>query len=76
VAGDPVQGVEVVRTIQEHAHQVFGRPAYRFECRQGSNTMLLFDARVDGEPLQVAVLIQDNDEGRVASSLSSCARNR
>jgi hypothetical protein len=55
---------------------VFGRPAYRFECRQGSNTMLLFDARVDGEPLQVAVLIQDNDEGRVASSLSSCARNR
>jgi hypothetical protein len=66
VAADPVQGVEVVRTIQELAHRVFGRPAYRFECREGSNTVLLFDARVDGEVLQAAVMIRDDDEDRVA----------
>jgi len=45
---------------------VIGRPAYRFECREESNTVLLFDARVDGEPSQAAVMIRDDDEGRVA----------
>jgi hypothetical protein len=54
------------RKIGGPAHQVFGRPAYRFECREGSNTVLLFDARVDEETLQVAVMIRDDDEGRVA----------
>jgi len=33
---------------------------------RGVEHLLLFDARVDREPLQAAVMIRDDDEGRVA----------
>jgi hypothetical protein len=65
IATEAVHGVDFVRTIQENAHQVLGKPHYRFESRDATHTFLMFDAYVNGQLLQAAVVIQDDNDGKV-----------
>jgi hypothetical protein len=61
----PVTGRDFVATLLEMVHTIFGAPTYRLRFSEGSNTALLFDGEVDGETLQVAVVIRDGPEGLI-----------
>jgi hypothetical protein len=61
----PVTGRDVVAKLLETVHTVFGVPTYRLRLSQGSDTVLLFDGEVDGETLQVAVVIRDGPQGLI-----------
>jgi 8-oxo-dGTP pyrophosphatase MutT (NUDIX family) len=66
VAAEPLQGVALVAAIHEEAHRCFGTPRYRVEHRRGAETLLVFDAELEGDLLQAAVLLRDHAEGQVA----------
>ena len=59
----PVTGRDFVAELLETVHGIFGRPAYRLSLSEGRDTALLFDGEVEGETLQVAILIKDSPDG-------------
>ena len=61
----PVRGRDFVARLLETVHDVFGRPTYRLRLSEGSDTVLTFDGEVDGETLQVAVVIRDDRNGLI-----------
>ncbi|MGH2640469.1 MAG: hypothetical protein ACRDGO_02085 [Actinomycetota bacterium] len=61
----PVTSPDSIAEMLETVHTVFGVPTYRSSLREGSDTMLLFDGEVDGETLQVAVVIRDGPQGLI-----------
>ena len=61
----PVTSPDSVAELLETVHTIFGVPTYRSRLSEGSETMLLFDGEVDGETLQVAVVIRDGPEGLI-----------
>ena len=61
----PITGRDPVAELLETVHIVFGVPTYRLGLREGSDTMVLFDGEIDGESLQVAVVIRDGPQGLI-----------
>jgi hypothetical protein len=61
----PVTDRDFVARLLEVVHGIFGRPAYRLRLSEGSDTVVLFDGEVDGEALQVAVVIRDGPDGLI-----------
>jgi hypothetical protein len=61
----PITGRDEVADLLETAHGIFGRPAYRLGLSEGRDTALLFDGEVEGQALQVAVVIHDGPEGLI-----------
>jgi hypothetical protein len=61
----PITGRDAVAELLETAHTIFGVPTYRLGLREDIDTMLLFDGEVDGETLQVAVVIGDGPQGLI-----------
>jgi hypothetical protein len=61
----PITGRDAVAGLLETVHAIFGVPTYRLGLREDGDTMLLFDGEVDGETLQVAVVIRDGPEGLI-----------
>ena len=61
----PVTGRDSVAELLEAAHAIFGVPTYRIGLREGSDTVLLFDGEVDGNPLQSAVVIRNGPRGLI-----------
>jgi hypothetical protein len=59
----PVTGRDAVAELLETVHGIFGRPAYRLSLSEGRDTALLFDGEVEGQTLQVSVVIHDGPEG-------------
>jgi hypothetical protein len=51
--------------VLETVHRIFGTPAYWLSLSEGSDTVLLFDGEVEGQTLQVAVVIKDGPEGSI-----------
>jgi hypothetical protein len=65
VFAHPVTGREFVARLLETVHGIFGRPTYRLRLSEGSDTIVQFDGEVDGETLQVAVVIRDDPDGLI-----------
>jgi hypothetical protein len=61
----PVTGREFVAELLETVHGIVGRPTYRLRLSEKRDTVLLFDGDVEGQTLQVAVVIQDGPEGLI-----------
>lgn len=61
----PITGREFVAKLLETVHGIFGRPIYRLRLSEGSETVLQFDGEVDGETLQVAVVVRDDSHGLI-----------
>jgi hypothetical protein len=61
----PITGRDPVAELLGTVHTIFGVPTYRLGLREDSDTMLLFDGAVDGETLQVAVVIRDDPHGLI-----------
>jgi hypothetical protein len=61
----PVTGRDFVARVLETVHGIFGRPTYRLRLSEGSDTVVQFDGEVEGETLQVAVVIRDDDHGLI-----------
>ena len=61
----PVTGRNSVAELLETVHAIFGVPTYRLRMSEGSDTMMLFDGEVDGQTLQVAVVIRDDPQGLI-----------
>ena len=61
----PVTGRDSVASLLETAHQIFGGPSYRLRLSEGRETIVQFDGEVDGETLQVAVVIRDDAQGLI-----------
>jgi len=61
----PVSGRGFVAELLETVHEIFGMPSYRLRLSDGGDTVLLFDGDVEGQTLQVAVVIQDDPEGLI-----------
>jgi hypothetical protein len=61
----PVTGRDSVAELLGTAHTIFGVPTYRLRLSEGGDTMLQFDGEVDGETLQVAVVIRDGARGLI-----------
>jgi hypothetical protein len=59
----PVTGRDFVARLLETVHGIFGRPTYRLRLSEGSDTVVQFDGEIDGDTLQVAVVIRDDPEG-------------
>ena len=59
----PVTGRRFVADLLETVHGIFGRPSYWLRLSEGGATVLLFDGDVEGQTLQVAVVVQDDPEG-------------
>lgn len=60
-----ITGRDFVAELLETVHGIFGKPAYRLSLTEGRDTALLFDGEVDGQTLQVAVVIHDGPEGLI-----------
>jgi len=61
----PITGRDVVAGVLQTVHEIFGTPAYWLSLSEGSDTVLLFDGEVEGQTLQVAVVIEDGPEGSI-----------
>ena len=61
----PISGRDFVAEVLETVHEIFGTPAYWLSLSEGSDTVLLFDGEVEGQTLQVAVVIKDGLEGSI-----------
>ena len=61
----PVKGRDLVAKLLETVHSIFGTPTYWMRLSEGSDTVLLFDGGVEGQTLQVAVVIRDGPQGLV-----------
>ncbi|HLM32527.1 MAG TPA: hypothetical protein VK285_00550 [Gaiellaceae bacterium] len=61
----PVTGRRFVADLLETVHGIFGRPSYWLRLSEGGATVLLFDGDVEGQTLQVAVVVQDDPEGLI-----------
>jgi hypothetical protein len=61
----PITGRDLVAELLETVHGIFGTPAYWLSLSEGSDTVLLFDGEVEGQTLQVAVVIKDGPEGSI-----------
>jgi hypothetical protein len=61
----PVTGRDFVARLLEAVHGIFGRPTYRLRLSEGSETVVQFDGEVDGDVLQVAVVIRDDPQGLI-----------
>ena len=61
----PITGRDPVAALLETVHGIFGTPAYWLSLSEGSDTVLLFDGEVEGQTLQVAVVIKDSPEGSI-----------
>jgi hypothetical protein len=60
-----VTGRDSVAELLETVHAIFGAPAYRLRMSEGSDAVMLFDGKVDGQTLQVAVVIRDGPQGLI-----------
>jgi hypothetical protein len=61
----PVSGRDVVAKLLETVHTIFGVPIYQLRLSEGSDTVLQFDGEVEGQTLQVAVVIRDGPGGLI-----------
>jgi hypothetical protein len=61
----PVSGSDFVAKLLETVHGIFGQPTYRLRLSQGRDTVVLFDSEVDGDTLQVAVVIREDHAGLI-----------
>ena len=62
----PITGRDFVARLLETVHGIFGRPTYRLRLSEGRDTVVHFDGEIDGETLQVAVVIRDDPDGLIA----------
>jgi hypothetical protein len=62
----PITGRDFVARLLETVHGIFGAPAYRLRLSDGRDTVVQFDAEVEGETLQVAVVIRDDAQGLIS----------
>ena len=58
----PITGRKFVAELLETVHGIFGKPAYWLRLSEGWDTVLVFDGEVEGQTLQVAVVIRDSSE--------------
>jgi hypothetical protein len=58
----PVTGREVVAELLGTVHAVFGTPTYRLRLSEGMDTVLQFDGEVEGQTLEVAIVIRDGPD--------------
>lgn len=58
----PVSGRAFVAKLLETVHGIFGRPRYTLRLTEGSNTVLVFNVNVEGEKLEVAVVLHDDHD--------------
>lgn len=65
VFAHPINGRDVVAELLATVHGIFGRPAFRLSLSEERDTVLLFDGEIEGETLQVAVVIRDGAEGLI-----------
>ena len=61
----PVTGRDFVARLLETVHGIFGRPTYRLRLSDGLDTVVQFDGEVEGQTLQVAVVIRDDPDGLI-----------
>jgi hypothetical protein len=61
----PVTGRAFVAELLETVHAIFGRPTYRLRLSNGSDTVVQFDGEVEGQTLQVVVVIRDGPQGLI-----------